>query len=148
MDKVFQPGKPFTIEFPGLALIKLRTDVFDHLEVFVRLPDAADENQGGGIRLFQEIFELKAFIAGIDGDQYGSHFTGAVLGIKPFRNIVCPNGNRQKTYFTCSVADLFWGKEFRTVAFEEKARNTGPQNNQQASDDKYMGKTEKIKDNS
>ena len=59
-------------ELARFVTLVIGTDAAKHLEVIVGLADAADENEGGGVRLLQEVLEFLGAVVGVDGHQYRS----------------------------------------------------------------------------
>ncbi len=92
-NDVFQQGNPFTVQLTRFTSIQFRTDFLDHFQIFIPFPNAADHQQGGGIRLPQQIFQFKTSIIRVDSHQHRAHLAGGELSEYPFRNIVRPDGD-------------------------------------------------------
>jgi hypothetical protein len=93
IDDVFELRQLGALELAGLAVLELRADVVDHLDVFVGGAHAADQDQGLGIGLLHQVFQLEGAVGRVDGHHDGAELGGAELGVEPLGDVVGPDGD-------------------------------------------------------
>ena len=70
---------------------QLGHDLLQHSNV-VGGAEAADEHEGGGVRLAEQVFQLVGTVGGVDGYQDGADTGGGKLGYHPFGVVGGPEG--------------------------------------------------------
>ena len=85
-------GEAAAYQPPALHGLQFRNKFIDGVDV-VGVLVAVDEKKVLGLRLPEQVFELGAFIVGVDGEEHRADLGGGKLQGDPVRDIGCPDGD-------------------------------------------------------